>query len=101
MSLKDANVQPIGLGFLVVDLACVTKDGGVYVKGNVINTTAIDHYNAHFRLEFEEGRSAEFTVSSLRSGHSGGLEVIIPPPGDSTIPERGRILYLGSEVTYN
>jgi hypothetical protein len=101
VDLTFPDVQPMGLGFLVVDLAAESTDGGILVTGSIINTTTLNHYNVLFTIIFDETRSADFTTGTLKSGGSSSFEVIVPPAGDTSIPARAKILFRGSEVTYD
>jgi hypothetical protein len=94
------DVQPLGWGFLLVDLTTEQTEEGTTVSGSVINSTALNHYSATFRIELTEEYTGEFVLDTLKSGYSDSFEVTIPGTGDASIPGEVRIIYLGSEVGY-
>jgi hypothetical protein len=95
-----ADVQPIGLGFYLVDFKAVPVDGGVKVNGSIINSTSLDFHEAHFKAIFDDDRSAEFSIPTLLTGHSAPFTVIVPPPTERSIPARIGIVFAGAEVSY-
>jgi len=95
-----ADVQPLGWGFLLVDLATEETEEGTTVTGSVINSTALNHYNATFRIVLTDEYTGEFILDTLESGSSDSFEVTIPDTGELPIPDELRIIYLGSEVAY-
>ena len=94
------DVQPIGLGFSLVDLKTQPVDGGVKVSGSIINGTTLDYYETHFKVFFDENRSAEFSIPTLLAGYAAPFEVIVPPPTERFVPEKIKILFAGSQVSY-
>ena len=94
------DVQPLGWGFLLVDLAMEETEGGTTVTGSVINSTALDHYDATFRILLTDAYTGEFVLDTLESGASDSFEVTIPDTGGVSIPDEVRVIYLGSEVGY-
>jgi hypothetical protein len=95
-----ADVQPIGLGFYLVDFKAAPVDGGVKVTGSIINGTSLDFHEAHFKVVFDDDRSAEFSITTLLTGHSASFEAIVPPATDTSVPERIGIVFAGAEVSY-
>lgn len=100
IDLSVYGAQPLNPDFLVVDIGAQPKEGGVMVSGSVVNSSALDHHQARFRVVFDDGREADFVIPTLKSGHSSKFEVIVPPAGNETIPEKAKIKYIGSEVSY-
>jgi len=94
------DVQPLGWGFLLVDLTTEEIEEGTMVTGSVINSTALNHYNATFRIALTDEYTEEFVLDTLESGASDSFEVTIPDTGELSIPDEVRIIYLGSEVGY-
>ncbi|MBN1882831.1 MAG: hypothetical protein JW885_11705 [Deltaproteobacteria bacterium] len=94
------DVQPLGWGFLLVDLTMEETEDGTTLNGSVINSTALDHYNATFRVALTDEYTGEFVLDALESGASDSFEVTIPDTGELSMPGEVRIIYLGSEVVY-
>lgn len=94
------DVQPIGLGFLIVDFDTESVDGGVRVTGNIINSTTLNYYNARFDIIFDEHRSAEFVVGTLLMGRDAPFDVVVPPAGNDFVPDKVKIKFMGAEVSY-
>jgi hypothetical protein len=95
-----SDVQPLGWGFLLVDLATEETDEGTTVSGSVINATSLNHYNALFLIMLTDEYTGEFELDTLKSGYSDSFEVTIPGTENLTMPDEVRINYLGSEVAY-
>jgi len=95
-----ADVQPLGWGFLLVDLTMEQTDEGTTVSGSVINATSLDHYNALFLIMLTDEYTGEFELDTLESGGSDSFELTIPGAGGLSMPDEVRINYLGSEVVY-
>lgn len=100
INLSISDVQPLNPDFLVVDIGAQPKEGGVRVSGSVINSSALDHHQVHFKVVFDDGREADFVIGTLKSGHSSKFDVVVPPAEDKSIPERAKIKYMGSEISY-
>jgi hypothetical protein len=94
------DVQPLGLGFSLVDLAAEPVDAGVRVTGAIINGSSLDHHDAVFTITLGENRQAKVTIPELAAGHSAPFEAIIGPAVDKSIPEKIRVLFAGSTVSY-
>ncbi len=94
------DVQPLGLGFSLVDLKAEPVDAGVRVTGAVINGSSLDHYDALFTISLGENRQAKIAIPKLAAGHSAPFDAIVGPATDKSIPERIRILFAGSTVSY-
>ncbi len=101
IDLSISGAQPLNPDFLVVDIGAQPKEGGVMVSGGVINSSALDHYQVHFKVVFDDGREADFVIGALRSGHSSKFEVMVPPAGNKSVPDMAKIKYIGSEVSYH
>ncbi len=94
------DVQPLGLGFSLVDLKTEPVDAGVRVTGAVINGSSLDHYDAVFTITFDENRQTKITIPELASGHSAAFDAIVGPATDKNVPEKIRVLFAGSTVSY-
>jgi hypothetical protein len=94
------DVQPLGLGFSLVDLAAEPVDAGVRVTGSIINGSSLDHYDAVFTIWLGEGRQAEVKIPTLAAGHSAPFTAIIGPETDKGVPAKIRVLFAGSTVSY-
>ncbi len=94
------DVQPLGLGFSLVDLATDPVDAGVRVTGSIINGSSLDHYDAVFTVRLGEGRETKVTIPTLTAGHSAPFEAIVGPATDKTVPAKIRVLFAGSTVSY-
>ena len=94
-----AWLQEIGYGFLVGHLTLEPTGEGVRVKGKIVNSTCLDHHNAHFRLAVND-RMQEILIPDLPAGGSANFEATIP----GAAMENARPLklqYLESSVAYN
>ncbi len=94
------DVQPLGLGFSLVDFKAEPVDAGVRVTGAIINGSSLDHTDALFTIILTEKRQAKLTIPSLKAGHSAPFEAVIGPATDRSVPKRIRILFAGSTVSY-
>jgi len=94
------DVQPLGWGFLLVDLATEQTEDGTTVTGSIINSTALNHYDATFRILLTDEYAGEFVLDTLKSGSSDSFEMTIADTGELTIPDEVRVIYIGSEVGY-
>jgi hypothetical protein len=94
------DVQPLGLGFSLVDFKAEPVDAGVRVTGSIINGSSLDHSDAVFTVILAENRQAKFTIPSVRTGHSAPFEVVVGPATDRSVPKKIRILFTGSTVSY-
>jgi hypothetical protein len=94
------DVQPLGLGFSLVDLVAEPVDAGVRVTGAIINGSSLDHYDAVFTITLGENRKMKVTIPELPAGHSAPFEAIIGPAADRSVPKKIRILFTGSTVSY-
>jgi hypothetical protein len=94
------DVQPLGLGFSLVDFTAEPVDTGVRVTGAIINGSSLDHSDAVFTVFLTEKRQAKLTIASLKAGHSAPFEVVIGPATDRSVPKKIRILFAGSTVSY-
>ena len=94
------DVQPLGLGFSLVDLKTETVDAGVRVTGAIINGGSLNHYDAAFTVSLGENRQTKVVIPELAAGHSAPFEAIVGPAADKSVPEKVRILFAGSTVSY-
>ncbi len=94
------DVQPLGLGFSLVDLRTETVDAGVRVTGAIINGGSLNHYDAAFTVSLGENRQTKVVIPELAAGHSAPFEAIVGPAADKSVPEKVRILFAGSTVSY-
>lgn len=94
------DVQPLGLGFSLVDLKTEPVDAGVRVTGAIINGGSLNHYDAAFTVSLGENRQAKVVIPELVSGHSAAFEAVIGPAAEKDVPEKIRILFAGSTVSY-
>ena len=100
ISSTFVDVQPIGLGFSVVDFKAEPVDAGVRVTGSVINGTSLNHYDAAFTISLDAKREANVVIPEIVSGHSAPFEAVIGPATERSVPEKVRILFAGSTVSY-
>jgi hypothetical protein len=94
------DVQPLGLGFSLVDFKVEPVDAGVRLTGSIINGSSLDHSDAVFTVILAANRQAKVTIPSLRAGHSAAFDVIVGPATERAVPKRIRVLYSGSTVSY-
>ncbi|MBN2224757.1 MAG: hypothetical protein JW765_08810 [Deltaproteobacteria bacterium] len=94
------DVQPLDLGFSLVDFKAESVDAGVRVSGAVINGSSLDHYDAVFTISLGENRRTKVTIPKLAAGHSAPFEAIVGPATDNSIPGKIRVLFSGSTVSY-
>jgi hypothetical protein len=94
------DVQPIGLGFSLVDLKTEPVDAGVSVTGAIINGTSLDHHDAAFTVSLGQGRQTKVVIPELAAGHSAPFEAVVGPATEKDVPEKIRILFAGSTVSY-
>lgn len=94
------DVQPLGLGFSLVDFKAEPVDAGVRVTGSIINGSSLDHYDAAFTIGLGKDREAKVVIPALAAGHSAPFEAVIGPAADKSIPRKVRILFSGSTVSY-
>jgi hypothetical protein len=93
------EVRDIGHGFLIADLeAAPAAEGGVEIRGRVVNTTSVVHAGLAFRVR--AGDVAEtLTISRISPGNSTGFAVALPGASTETAGDV-RVEYLGSTVGY-
>jgi hypothetical protein len=93
------EVRDIGHGFLIADLeAAPAPEGGLEIRGRVVNTTSVVHAGLAFRVR--AGDVAEtFTISRISPGNSTGFAIAMPGAFTEAAADV-RVEYLGSTVGY-
>jgi hypothetical protein len=100
VNTTQLDVQPLGMGFSVVDFSAKPVEAGIRVTGSIINGTSLDHHKAVFTVVFDDNREMTFTLEALLSGHSTAFDTVVGPAGNTSIPKKIRVLFTGSEVSY-
>ncbi|MGE5894744.1 MAG: hypothetical protein ACM34I_11865 [bacterium] len=98
VNLTVPSVQRINNVFLVGKLTVEKYLTGVKVRGVIVNSSALEHDDAKFRMAIE-GKLTEFTVKKVKAGSSKGFEAEIPdvPFEKATAAE---IQFISSTASY-
>jgi hypothetical protein len=93
--LTKAGWQPIGKGFYLVDVAASPQDGGVKIRGKIINATAIIHENLVFAVRMAKSTG---TITIARAAPAVALPFEVTVPGVPAAEGKRAIIELQSST---
>ncbi len=98
IDLTNPTLQSLGSGFLVGPTSVTDSNGGLRVRGRIVNATSVEQARAEFRLGIGK-REVSFSVAKVAAGGSAPFAVELPQGGKADV-RAARMRWLRSSVRY-
>jgi hypothetical protein len=98
IDLTNPTLQSLGSGFLVGPTSVTDSNGGLRVRGRIVNATSVEQARAEFRLAVGK-REVSFSVARVAAGGSAPFAVELPQSGKGDV-RAARMRWLRSSVRY-